>query len=80
MPQIVSEYHTLTEVQGLKRLGTYGVNLYYCSDYMAPIHPDDDQGISLCCQLEKSGCPDGVLDFVYAYYGLYVKTQRNMAW
>lgn len=47
---------------------------------MALIHPDDDQGISLCCQLEKSGCPDGVLDFVYACYGLYVKTQRNMAW
>ena len=80
MPQVVQEYRRLTEDQGLKRLGTNGVNMYYCSEYMAPIHPDNDQGISLCCQLDKFGCPDGVLDFVYAYYGLYIQTRSNMAW
>lgn len=47
---------------------------------MAPIHRDDDVGISLCCQLEKSGCPDEVLDFIYAHYGLYFETRSNMAW
>ena len=80
MPRVRDHYRKLTEEQGLRRLGTNGVNMYYCSEYMAPIHSDKDRGISLCCQLDKSGCPDGVLDFVYAYYGLYVQTRRNMAW
>ena len=79
-PEVMQEFRRLTNEQGLKRLGSHGVNMYYCADYMAPIHPDDDQGMSVCCQLEKSGCPDGVLDFAYAHWGLYIQTRPNMAW
>ena len=79
-PEVMKEFRQLTNEQGLKRLGSNGVNMYYCADYMAPIHPDDDQGMSVCCQLDKSGCVDGVLDFAYAHWGLYIQTRPNMAW
>ena len=79
MPMLVPHYNYLTDRYGLKRLGNNGVNMYYCSEYMAPIHPDNDEGLSICCQLEKSGYPDEVLDFAYTYYRLYVQTYSNMA-
>ena len=50
------------------------------STCMTPLHEDVDKCISLCCQLEKSGCPDGVLHFAYAKYGIVIETQSNTAW
>ena len=80
VPDVIREYRETNESATMGRLGTNCVNMFYCTDYMAPIHPDDDKGISICCQLEKSGCADKVLDFVYAHYGLYWETRPNMAW
>ena len=80
IPDIVRDYRETNTSSSLGRLGTNCVNMYYCSDYMAPIHPDEDIGVSLCSQLEKSGCPDEVLDFIYSHYGLYFETRSNMAW
>lgn len=80
VPDIIREYRQATEQTRLTRLGAFGVNMYYCTDYMAPLHEDSDKCISLCCQLEKSGCADGVLDFAYAKYGLIIETRTNTAW
>ncbi|KAI0087688.1 hypothetical protein BDY19DRAFT_907142 [Irpex rosettiformis] len=77
---IASSYRAASAAAGLSRLGGNGVNMYYCTNYMAPIHPDDDVGISLCCQLEKRGGADTDLDFVYARHGVYIETRANTGW
>ncbi|KAI0089515.1 hypothetical protein BDY19DRAFT_993109 [Irpex rosettiformis] len=79
-PSIVRAYRKAYEAAGLSRLGANGVNMYYCTKYTAPIHPDEDVGISLCCQLAKSGGQDKDLDFVYAQHGVYIETRSNTSW
>ena len=77
---IKAQYDRLTNEGGLHRLGRHGINLYYCTDYMAPIHCDSDVSTSLCCQTIKKGVKDGEFDFCYAKYGFYIETRENAAW
>lgn len=65
----------------MNRLGSTGMNLYYCTNYMSPIHADRDAlRHSLCCQLEKKGCLNDELNFCYIRWGILLHTQRNTVW
>ncbi|KAI0697860.1 hypothetical protein BC835DRAFT_1413370 [Cytidiella melzeri] len=70
----------LTKEAGLSKMGSKGVNQYYCSNYIAPLHADNDMTTTLCCQLEKQNTKHRELDFCYSKYGFYVETVANMAW
>ncbi|KAI0083768.1 hypothetical protein BDY19DRAFT_998326 [Irpex rosettiformis] len=43
-------------------------------------YADKDVSVSLCSQLEKTGCQDGEWDFVYASHGVYIETLENTVW
>ncbi|KAF7288472.1 hypothetical protein HMN09_01389400 [Mycena chlorophos] len=78
----------LAERSGMSRLGSAIGNMYYCFNFMAPIHLDDDASakekdfkggeLQPCVQLEKSGCKPGEFDFYYLRWGIRVETVVNM--
>ncbi|KAJ6590444.1 hypothetical protein DFH09DRAFT_1074077 [Mycena vulgaris] len=53
---------------------------FYCWEYAAPLHKDDDNTWSLCCQLWKDGCQDNEYKFAYVEWGVYIQTQANCLW
>lgn len=59
---------------GLKHFGRSGVTLYYCENYMSPVHADADYEFSLAAQISKEGCEDGDFDFAYLEYGIRYRT------
>ena len=65
---------------GLHHFGHSALTLYYCKDYMAPVHCDKDAGFSLALQISKDNCEPGDYDFGYAQFGVRLHTQPGSAW
>jgi hypothetical protein len=75
----------------LNLLGSIGVNLYYCLNYMSPQHRDHDASHwSACCQLWKDmvgsegsarvPIPDDEFGFAFTEWGLYIETCIKCVW
>ena len=65
---------------GLHHFGHSALTLYYCKDYMAPVHCDKDAGFSLALQISKDNCEPGDYDFGYVQFGVRLNTQPGSAW
>jgi hypothetical protein len=92
----VSGYHDARVKQSIEAqlnlLGSIGINLYYCLNYMSPQHRDRDASHwSACCQLWKDmNGPDGSTDrvpipndefnFAFTEWGVYIETQVKCLW
>lgn len=76
----------------LNLLGSTGINLYYCLNYMSPQHRDHDASHwSACCQLWKDmlasngsatrvPMPDDEFNFAFTEWGLYIVTKPKCVW
>jgi hypothetical protein len=60
-------------------LGLLGVTAYYCWNYTAPQHRDNDRGWSISVQIEKTSRRDEY-NFAYTDWGRYLETRRNCVW
>lgn len=60
-------------------LGKYGLNTFYCWDYVAPQHTDKDRSYTISIQTEKTGISD-LYNFSFTEYGFYIETQTNALW
>lgn len=65
---------------GLHHFGHSALTLYYCDNYMSPVHRDADSGFSLALQISKEGCHEGDYDFGYVEYGIRFCTIPGSAW
>ncbi|KAJ7481507.1 hypothetical protein FB451DRAFT_1443772 [Mycena latifolia] len=78
-PQVVREIKKRNKSAGINRMGWTGMNSFYCWEYAAPLHKDDDDEWSIACQLLKACKPDEC-NFAYAEWGVYIRTQANCIW
>ncbi|KAJ7679778.1 hypothetical protein B0H17DRAFT_1333965 [Mycena rosella] len=79
-PEVVKDIKRRKKEGGLNNMGRTGMNSFYCWEYASPLHEDDDNAWSICCQLWKSGCKDDKYNFAYAEWGIYIRTQDNCIW
>ncbi|KAJ6606286.1 hypothetical protein DFH09DRAFT_1299554 [Mycena vulgaris] len=79
-PDVVREIKERKKASGLNNMGRTGMNSFYCWEYAAPLHKDEDDRWSLCCQLWKDGCQADEYNFAYAEWGVYIRTQANCVW
>jgi hypothetical protein len=79
-PEIVTEIRQRKQLAAVNNLGRTGMNSFYCWEYASPLHEDDDDAWSICCQLWKSGCKSDEYNFSYALWGVYIRTQENCVW
>lgn len=71
----------LTKEGGLNQLGSTGMNLYYCTNYISLIYADRDAlRHSLRCQLQRQNCLPDEFNFCYIRWGILLHTQLNTAW
>ena len=78
-PEAVKEIRTHDRDAKLNPLGRTGMNSFYCWEYGAPLHSDDDDCWSLCTTLFKK-CEWDEYNFAYAQWGLYIVTEENCLW
>ncbi|KAF9068127.1 hypothetical protein BDP27DRAFT_1327660 [Rhodocollybia butyracea] len=64
---------------GTLPLGKYGLNQYYCYDYIAPLHYDSDRTFTMSTTTARGGNLDHY-NFCYAKWGVIVYTQENCQW
>jgi hypothetical protein len=60
-------------------LGQRGVTAYYCWNYTAPQHHDNDHGWSISAQILKTARIDEY-NFAYSDWGHYMETRTNRIW
>ncbi|KAK7021770.1 hypothetical protein VNI00_017281 [Paramarasmius palmivorus] len=64
-----------------ERVGEYGINLFTCEGYTAPLHDDDDVCRSICSQIRWDAKPEySEFSFCQLEYGYYIRTRANMLW
>jgi hypothetical protein len=64
-----------------ERLGRSGVTLYSCSEYISPLHKDDDEHDGYCwCEKWNANRDTDDYGFVLASYGYYFATESNCLW
>ncbi|KAJ7121145.1 hypothetical protein C8R44DRAFT_981960 [Mycena epipterygia] len=79
-PGVINDIkHTVTKA-GINRMGKMGMNSFYCWEYGAPLHRDNDATWSLCCQLWKDTPYKDEYNFAYAEWGCYIVTEENCVW
>jgi hypothetical protein len=76
-PCVVSELKA--DAKNCNNLGQLGVTSYYCWNYTAPQHNDQDHGWSICTQLRKTSRLDEY-NFAYTDWGHYLETRTNCLW
>lgn len=79
-PEVRHDIHVLSRESGGNTLGTTCMNIYACNNYMAPQHPDHDQGMSVCMQLVKEYCKQDEYNFAYTEWGVYIVTEPWCVW
>ncbi|KAF6741312.1 hypothetical protein DFP72DRAFT_834356, partial [Ephemerocybe angulata] len=62
-----------------ERLGALAHTLYYCTNYVAPAHEDQDEGKGLCANLLKEGEKTDYA-FFHLAYGLLFIAESNSLW
>ncbi|KAJ6567666.1 hypothetical protein DFH09DRAFT_1314187 [Mycena vulgaris] len=78
-PDVVRDIKKRTKAAGINCMGRTGMNSFYCWEYGAPLHRDNDGGWSIACQLLKACNPDEY-NFAFAEWGVYIRTQTNCIW
>ncbi|KAF9077797.1 hypothetical protein BDP27DRAFT_1413485 [Rhodocollybia butyracea] len=64
---------------GTLPIGRYGLNQFYCFNYIAPLHYDKDRTFTMSVTTAKNGNPQ-YYNFCYAKWGIIVYTQGNCEW
>lgn len=60
-------------------VGRFGMNSFYCWNYVAPQHTDNDRSFTISIQLEKEALDDEY-NFACTEYNFYIKTEVNTLW
>ncbi|KAK7020715.1 hypothetical protein VNI00_017615 [Paramarasmius palmivorus] len=64
-----------------ERVGEYGVNLFTCEGYTAPLHDDKDACRSICSQIRwDADASISEFGFCQLEYKYYIRTRANMLW
>ncbi|KAH6905526.1 hypothetical protein BKA70DRAFT_1107821 [Coprinopsis sp. MPI-PUGE-AT-0042] len=64
-----------------ERLGKTASTVFYCGNYTAPLHYDDDECPGLCAQLDLNADSDyDEYSFIYMAYGCYFVARENSFW
>lgn len=79
-PEVRQTLHESSQDSGGNPLGSTCSNLFTCNDYMAPQHCDHDEEMSICTQVEKSGCQEDEYNFSFTEWGVYIETQERTIW
>ncbi|KAJ7055168.1 hypothetical protein C8F01DRAFT_1259183 [Mycena amicta] len=78
-PEVFREIEQTARDANLNVFGKTSMNSFYCWEYAAPLHPDNDASWLLCCQLKKKSQPDKY-NFAYAEWGVVIRTEENALW
>jgi hypothetical protein len=60
-------------------LGQYGLNIYYCFNYIAPLHKDNDRSYTVSITTARSGDPN-YYNFCFARWGIILHTYPGTIW
>ncbi|KAF9063656.1 hypothetical protein BDP27DRAFT_1367832 [Rhodocollybia butyracea] len=75
-PQIGQKIKSAAVEAGTLPVGRYGLNQYYCYDFVAPLHYDLDRTFTMSTTITKCG-DSHHYNFCYAKWGIIVYTQAN---
>ncbi|KAF9062845.1 hypothetical protein BDP27DRAFT_1427532 [Rhodocollybia butyracea] len=78
-PQIGQKIKSAAVEAGTLPVGRYGLNQYYCYDFVAPLHYDSDRTFTMSTTITKRG-DSHHYNFCYAKWGIIVYTQANCQW
>jgi len=62
------------------RMGTTAANIYYCTDYLAYQHCDNDASPGVCSQLILDREYVDEWNFAYTEWGHYIVNEPNTVW
>ncbi|THU90117.1 hypothetical protein K435DRAFT_864596 [Dendrothele bispora CBS 962.96] len=71
-------------IDAMKDAGTYllgpgGMNAFYCHNYIAPQHFDQDETFTITFQTKKTGHPR-FFNFAFSQYGIILHTETDTTW
>jgi hypothetical protein len=78
-PNVYKELKKKAKEAGTYSLGRFGLNIFYCWNYIAPQHPDSDHSWTISIQTHKTG-NGREYNFSYSDYGYYIHTEENCLW
>ncbi|TDL15219.1 hypothetical protein BD410DRAFT_809109 [Rickenella mellea] len=78
-PHVFLDIKNAVEKTGTGSLGRYGLNSFYCWNYVAPQHKDKDFTWTISTQLFKRG-PVDEYNFSFTQWGIYIQTEENTVW
>jgi len=67
------------EDAGTLPVGRQGLNLFYCWNYIAPLHFDHDRSYTISLQIAKGGNLNHY-NFCYARWGIIIYTKLGCIW
>jgi hypothetical protein len=77
---VASQLRSETVNTEAARLGTTAANIYYCHNYLALQHHDDDATPGVCSQLILTGVQANEFNFAYSEWGYYIVNEPNTVW
>jgi hypothetical protein len=77
---VVKELTSGTRLSEAARMGTTAANIYYCTDYLAYQHRDNDDSPGICCQLILEREYEDEWNFAFTEWGRYIVNEPNTVW
>ncbi|KIK37334.1 hypothetical protein CY34DRAFT_776189 [Suillus luteus UH-Slu-Lm8-n1] len=75
-PLVVKNLRDVTSTAKAQRLGSTGCVTFYCHNYVAPQHKDNDVSWTISTQLERRG-KDDEWNFSFTEWGVYIRNMDN---
>jgi hypothetical protein len=77
--KVFKEMTESAQAAGTFPMGQYGLNTYYCFNYIAPLHWDPDRSYTVSVTTAKSGDPEHY-NFCFARWGVILHTHPGCIW
>lgn len=77
--QIFKEMTKSAHDAGTFPVGQYGLNIFYCFNYIAPLHADQDRSYTISITTAKSGDPEHY-NFCFSRWGIILYTHPGCIW
>lgn len=78
--EMLSTMHDTEEKFKPNQVGKFGGSLFYCINYLAPPHVDNDAGVTLATQLIKEVKDKMDYAFCYLLWGICLVTTAKTTW
>jgi hypothetical protein len=79
-PEVADSLKTDTHYAEAARMGTMAANIFYCSNYLAYQHEDNDASPGICSQLVLDRIHADEWNFSYTEWGRYIVNEPNTVW